>query len=63
MKLSTKVIWGAGFVSVALLLASLLIWLMGLFFNGIYHLATECGTYTFSETQTINTCDLYTEGK
>lgn len=57
MKLSTKIIWGAGFVSVALILASLVIWLMGLAFDGLYHLATECGTYTFSETQTINTCD------
>jgi len=57
MKLSTKIIWGAGFVSVALILASLAIWLLGLFFNGIYELANECGKYTFSETQTINTCE------
>ena len=57
MKLSTKIIWGAGFVSVALILASFAIWLLGLFFNGIYQLTNECGTYTFSETQTINTCD------
>jgi len=63
MKLSAKIIWGAGFVSLALFLASLLIWLMGLFFNGIYELATECGKYTFSETQTINTCDPYIGGK
>jgi len=57
MKLSTKIIWGAGFVSVALILASLAIWLLGLFFNGIYESANECGKYTFSETQTINTCE------
>jgi hypothetical protein len=65
MKLSTKIIWGAGFVSLALFLASLVIWLMGLFFNGIYHLATEgsCGKYHFSATQTINTCDVYEQGK
>ena len=63
MKLSTKLIWGAGFVSVALLLASFAIWLLGLFFNGIYELTNECGKYTFSETQTINTCDPHIGGK
>ena len=65
MKLSTKIIWGAGFVSLALFLASLVIWLMGLFFNGIFWLSTEgsCGKYHFSATQTINTCDVYKEGK
>jgi hypothetical protein len=63
MKLSTKIIWGAGFVSVALILASLVIWLMALAFDGLYHLTTECGKYTFSETQTINTCDAYIGGK
>jgi hypothetical protein len=57
MKLSTKLIWGAGFVSLALLLASLAIWLLGLAFDGLYHLATECGKYHFSATQTINTCE------
>jgi hypothetical protein len=57
MKLSTKIIWGAGFVSVALLLASIVIWLMGLAFDGLYQIATECGKYHFSATQTINTCE------
>lgn len=61
MKLSTKIIWGAGFVSLALILASLVIWLMALAFNGIYELSTEgtCMKYTFSQTQTVDTCDIY----
>jgi hypothetical protein len=61
MKLSTKITLGAGAVALALTLASLVIWLMGLAFNGIYWLSTEgsCGKYHFSATQTINTCDVY----
>jgi hypothetical protein len=61
MKLSTKIIWGAGFVSLALTLASLVIWLMALVFNGLYELSTEgsCMKYTFSETQNLYTCEVY----
>jgi hypothetical protein len=61
MKLSTKIIWGAGFVSVALILASLVIWLMALAFNGLYELSTEgsCMKYTFSPSQTMDTCEIY----
>jgi hypothetical protein len=61
MKLSTKITLGAGAVALALFLASLVIWLMGLAFNGLYWLSTEgtCGKYHFSATQTINTCDVY----
>jgi hypothetical protein len=65
MKTSSKITLGIGALSLALLLASLVIWLMALAFNGIYNLATEggCAKYTFSNTQTLDTCDIYKEGK
>jgi hypothetical protein len=65
MKTSAKITLGAGAVALALFLASLVIWLMGLAFNGIYWLSTEgsCGKYHFSATQTINTCDVYKGSK
>jgi hypothetical protein len=65
MKLSTKITLGAGAVALALFLASLVIWLMGLAFNGLYWLSTEggCMKYTFSETQQLDTCDVYKGNK
>ena len=65
MKLSVKITLGAGAVALALTLASLVIWLSALAFNGLYNLATEgsCGKYHFSATQTINTCDVYKGSK
>ena len=65
MKLSVKIALGAGAVALALFLASLVIWLMGLAFNGLYWLSTEgsCGKYHFSATQTIDTCEVYGESK
>ena len=65
MKLSTKITLGAGAVALALTLASLVIWLMGLAFNGLYWLSTEgtCAKYHFSATQTVDTCEVYGESK
>lgn len=61
MKLSTKITLGAGAVALALFLASLAIWLMGLAFNGLYWLSTEggCAKYVLSQTQQLDTCGLY----
>jgi len=61
MKLSVKITLGAGAVALALVLASLVIWLMGLAFNGIYWLSTEggCAKYVLSQTQQFDTCEVY----
>lgn len=61
MKLSVKITLGAGAVALALTLASLVIWLMGLAFNGLYWLGTEggCMKYNLSQTQELDTCKLY----
>ena len=65
MKTSLKITLGIGALSLALVLASLVIWLMALAFNGIYNLATEggCAKYNLSNTQTLDTCGLYEEGR
>lgn len=65
MKLSTKITLGAGAVALALFLASLVIWLMGLAFNGLYWLGTEgtCGKIHLSETQVVDTCEVYKGSK
>ena len=65
MKLSAKITLGAGAVALALFLASLVIWLMALAFNGLYWLGTEgtCGKVHLSATQMIDTCDAYEVSK
>jgi hypothetical protein len=65
MKLSVKLTLGAGVLALALALASLVIWLSALAFNGLYWLGTEatCGVKHFSATQTLDTCGLYKGGK
>ena len=65
MKLSVKITLGAGVVALALFLASLVIWLMGLAFNGLYWLSNEggCMKYNLSQTQELDTCELYKVSK
>jgi hypothetical protein len=65
MKLSAKITLGAGAVALALTLASLVIWLAGLAFNGIYELGTEggCMKYHMGTNQDLDTCGLYKGGK
>ncbi len=65
MKLSAKITLGAGAIALALALASLVIWLSALAFNGLYNLATEggCMKYHLSATQDLDTCGLYGESK
>jgi hypothetical protein len=65
VKLSAKITLGAGAIALALALASLVIWLSALAFNGLYNLATEggCMKYHLSATQDLDTCGLYGESK
>ena len=65
MKLSVKITLGAGAFALALALASLVIWLSALAFNGLYNLATEggCMKYHLSATQDLDTCGLYKGSK